>query len=159
MKLTIKKLQDSVWQLFGFQYNQAVTDRDDYRAKMKKRLGSETASQIQDHVDAVLGRSQIDVDPDIMSRREFYELLALEQSIREIADRIDATAVFVDTDSFLSTQDVVPLLDNHSQMPVKNVIKFLAMVRMAEDETDGKRRLIEFLERAIKMGEAVKHDL
>jgi hypothetical protein len=44
-------------------------------------------------------------------------------------------------------------------MPVKNVIKFLAMVRMAEDETDGKRRLIEFLERAIKMGEAVKHDL
>ena len=165
MKLTINKLQDSVWQLFGCQHGQAIADRDDYRAKMERRLGSKTASDIEDHVDAALGRSQIDVDPDIMTRREFYELLALEQTIDEVRQRIDATAVFVDTGSLLPAfglswaEDVVPLLDSHGSMPTENVIKFLAMVKMAEDETDGKRRLVEFLERAVKMGEPIRCEL
>jgi len=161
-RLTIKKLHDATWRIFGFQHTEAIADRDDYRAKLRLRLGSETASQIERHVDAALGRSQIDVDPDIMTRREFYELLALEQSIREIADRISAHAVFVDTGSLLPAfglswaEDVPPLLDDHGSMPTENVVKFLAMVRAAEDESEGKRRLTEFLERAVKAGEPVK---
>ena len=159
MRLTLKKLQDSVWQIFGFQHAEAIADRDNYRAKMEKRLGSKTASQIQEHVDAALGRSQIDVNPAVMSRREFFELLALEKTVQEVKDQIDANAVFVDTDGLLSTKDILPLLDDHGLMPAKNVIKFLAMVRAAENETEGKRRLIEFLERAVKVGEAVKCEL
>ena len=160
MKLTIKTLHQSVWQLFGFQHAEAIADRDDYRAKMEKRLGSETASQIQDHVDAAMGRIHTDtVNPTVMRRREFCELLALEQTIEEIADRIDANAVFFDTDGLLSTKDVAPLLDDHGLMPVKNVKKFLETVKAAEDETEGKRRLIEFLERAVKLDEPIKYDL
>jgi hypothetical protein len=159
MKLTIKKLQDSVWQIFGFQHAEAVADRDNYRTKIEKRLGSETASQIERHVDAALGRSQIDADPDIMTMRQFYELLALEQTIDEVRQRIDANAVFIDTDGLLSTKDILPHLDDHGLMPVKNVIKFLAMVRMAEDETEGRRQLVEFLGKAIKMGEPIRCEL
>ena len=165
MKLIIKKLHNSVWQLFGCQHGQAIADRNDYRAKIEERLGSETASEIQDHVDAAMGRIQIGVDPAIMSRREFYELLALEQTIDEVRQRIDATAVFVDTDSFLPAlgmswaEDVVPLLDDQGSMPTENVVRFLAMVRAAEDESEGRRRLVEFLERAVKAGEPVKCEL
>ena len=136
-----------------------MADRDVYRAKLRLRLGSEAASQIERHVDAALGGSQIDVDPAIMTRRETYELLALEHTIEEIADRIDANAVFFDTDGLLSTKDVAPLLDDHGLMPVKNVKKFLETVKAAEDETEGKRRLIEFLERTVKLGEPMRCDL
>jgi hypothetical protein len=94
-----------------------------------------------------------------MARREFYELLALEQSIREIADQIDANAVFLDTVGLLSTKDIASLLDDHGLMPTENVVKFLETVRMAEDETDSKRRLVEFLERAVKLGEPIRCDL
>jgi len=158
-KLIVKKLHDSVWKIFGCQHEAAVADRDVYRAKLRLRLGSEAASQIQDHVDAALGRIQTDVDPDIMTMRQFYELLALEKTVQEVKDQIDATAVFFDTDGFLSTKDVVLLLDGHGFMPTENVVKFLAMVRAADDETEGRRRLVEFLERAIKVGEAVRCDL
>ena len=165
MKLTIKTLHQSVWHLFGFQHAEAIADRDDYRAKLRLRLGPEIASQIQRHVDAAMKRIQIVVDPAIMSRREFYELLALEQTIDEVRQRIDATAVFVDTDSFLPAlgmswaEDVVPLLDDQGSMPTENVVRFLAMVRAAEDESEGRRRLVEFLERAVKAGEPVKCEL
>jgi len=93
MRLKLETLYQSVWQLFGFQHTEAIADRDDYRAKMEKRLGSGVALDIQRHVDAAMKRIQIDaVDPTVMTRREFYELLALEQSVREIAHQIDATA-------------------------------------------------------------------
>ena len=101
MKLLIKKLYDASWQLFGFQFEAAVAERDHFQSEMKTNLGSETASQIKRHVDAAIGRIQTDVNPAIMTRREFYELLALEQTIEEIADRIDANAVFFDTDGLL----------------------------------------------------------
>jgi len=159
-KLTIKNLHDSVWQIFGFQYDEAVADRDDYRAKLRLRLGSGIASQIQDHVDAAMKRIQIDaVDLDIMTMRQCYELLALEKTVQEVKERIDANAVFVDTDGLLSTKDIAPLLDDHGLMPTENVVKFLAMVRAADDETEGRRRLVEFLERAVKMGEPIRCDL
>ena len=121
MRLIIKKLHDASWRLFGFQHTEAIANRDDYRARMELRLGHNTASQIQDHVDAALGRSQIDVDPDIMTMRQFYELMALEMAIQEIKERIDANAVFVGSDGLLSTNDVVPLLDSHGSMPTENV--------------------------------------
>ena len=158
MRLKLETLYDSVWQLFGSQHAEVVADRDDYRAKMKKRLGQD-ALKIQRHVDAALGRIQIDVNPAVMSRREFFELLALEKTVQEVKDQIDANAVFLDTDGLVSTNDVVPLLDDHGSMPVQNVKKFLTMVKTAEDETEGKRRLIEFLERAVKAGEAIRCDL
>jgi hypothetical protein len=95
----------------------------------------------------------------------FSDPVALEQTIDEVRQRIDATAVFVDTGSLLPAlgiswaEDVVPLLDDHGSMPVQNVVKFLAMVEVAEDETEGKRRLIEFLERAVKLDEPIRRDL
>ena len=160
MKLLIKKLHDATWRIFGLQHTEAIADRDNYRAKLKLRLGREIASQIQDHVDAALGRIQADVDPDIMTMRQFYELLALEKTVQEVKDQIDATAVFLDTDGLLSwSEDVAPLLDDHGQMPTENVVKFLSMVKAAEDETEGRRRLIEFLERAVKLDEPIKCDL
>ena len=159
MRLTIKKLHNTTWQIFGFQHAEAVADRDSYRAKMELRLGSETASQIERHVDAALERIQTDFNPAVMTRREFYELLALEQTVQEIKERIDAHAVLSDKDGLLSTKDVLPLLDDHGLMPVKNAIKLLAMVKAAEDETEGRRRLVEFLTMAVELGGPIRCDL
>jgi hypothetical protein len=105
-----------------------------------------------------------------MKMPEFYELLAAEMALQEIADRISANALFVDfDDGFLPSlgfswkDTVLPLLDgqqNPGKMAVENVEKFLGMVRMTEvsadtisDDFRGKRRkLIGFLERAVKVG-------
>jgi len=87
-----KNLRNAAWTVFGFQYHQAVTDRDELRADIEKQLGCEMASQIERHVDVALGRFPVvgQPNPAIMKRPEFYDLLALELAVLEIADRIEA---------------------------------------------------------------------
>jgi len=177
--LRIKSLYDAAWTVFRFQHDLAVADRDDYQTRMKRRLGYETASEIQSHVDAALSRIQMDVvNPNITAKREFYELLALEKVLEEITSRIEANAVFYDPDHrLLSTlglswrRDVLRLLDGQESpgsMPVANVKTFLGMVRGAEQQVPvelseeiadhfrrKRRELVGFLERAVKMGEPI----
>ena len=180
-QLKIETLFNAAWEVFGFQHAQVVADRDDFQAGIERRLGQDVAAQIQLHVDSAMGRGQTDtVNPTIMAMRETYELLALEQTIDEVRQRIDANAVFVDPGSLLPIfglswhQDVMPLLDGQKSpgsMPIENVRKFLAMVRGAtqrvpsEEGIDGpanddyfrkwRRDLIEFLERAVKFAEPI----
>jgi len=169
-KLHIMKLYDAAWKVFRFQWDEAVTARDDYKTRMKQRLGYETASDIQRHVDLALERLQANnvPNPRIMTMREFYELLALEKVLEEIACRIEANAKFSDPGSLLPTlglswlRDVLPLLEgqqNPGYMPLENVKKFLGMVGSAEETADHFRKLrqelIEFLERAVRMGEPI----
>lgn len=145
VKLRIKKLYDAAWNVFRFQYNLAVADRDDYQSRMKHRLDQKVASEIQLHVDAAIGRIQVDglPNPQIMTKREFYELLALEKTIEEIADRIEANAKFSESGSLLPTlglswqEDILPLINGQQSpgyMPLENVKKFLGMVRNAEQQ-------------------------
>ena len=133
--LKIETLFDAAWTIFGFQCNELVADRDRFRAEIERRLGLEVASDIQRHVDGALGRIQIDsVNPEIIVRREFIELVALEKALEEVQRRIDANAVFYDLDhGVLATlgmswhQDVLRLLDGQESpghMPHKNVRKF-----------------------------------
>ena len=97
-ELHIKALHDATWQLFGFQFEAAVADRDNYRARIERRLGQDVAAQIQLHVDVSLGRRlniSSDVpNPKIMLMREYYELLGFEMAIQEIERRINANALF-----------------------------------------------------------------
>ena len=87
-----------VWKLFGFQHDEAIRIRDDYRAKMRLRLGEEMASEVERHVDVALGRVQSDAGPTpkVMIMREFYHLLGLEMAVDEIERRINATAGCLD---------------------------------------------------------------
>ncbi len=187
-KLRIKKLHEGVWKIFGFQFNQAVAARDDYQTRMKQRLGQETASEIQRYVDVAIGRYQADDLPNsrIMTMREFYELLALELAVQEIASRIEANALFVDSNGLLPTlglswrEDILPLINGQQSpgyMTIENVEKFLGMVNNAEqrfpsrEEIEGstdeiadyyrkrRRELVKFLEKAIRLGEPVYCDL
>ena len=186
IEFRIESLYDSAWKVFGFQYDQFVADRDAFRAGIERRLGHDVAAQIQLHVDVSLGRrlnTSSDVpNPKIMIIREYYELLALEEALKEIERRISANAVFHDPDHDLlptlglSWQDVLPLLDGRKSpgcMSPENVKKFLRMVRTAEQrvpagaEIQGsdeeiadyfckwRRQLTEFLERAVKLRETV----
>lgn len=174
-KLLIKTLYRSVWSIFGFQHQAAVEEQKRFRSDIEKRLGQDTALKIQRHVDVALGRIQADEGPNpaIMAMSEFFDLLAVEMALQEMADRISANAIFVDSDDRLLPSlglswqdDILPLLDgqqNPGKMPVKNVKKFLGMVRMTEgsaeeisDDFRGKRReLVGFLERAVKVGEPI----
>jgi len=108
-ELRIKGLHDATWQLFGFQFEAAVADRDNYRARIERRLGQDVAAQIQLHVDASLGRRvniSSDVpNPKIMLMREYYELLGFEMAIQEMERRINANATFYDADHGLRRTD------------------------------------------------------
>ena len=121
-------------------------------------------------------------NPKIMIMREYYELLGLEKALQEIERRIDANAIFYDPGSLLPTlglswhQDVLRLLDGQvspGYLSVFNVKQFLRMVNdaeqrvPAEDGIEGsaeemaayfrkwRQELVEFLERAVKVGEAI----
>ena len=89
----VNRLGNAAWKIFGFQFDAAVAERDDLLATIERRLGQEVASQIQRHVNIAVGKIQADAQPNpaVMKLPEFYELLALELAIKEIADRIDAT--------------------------------------------------------------------
>jgi hypothetical protein len=184
VELRIESLYRAAWAVFQCQHAQIVVDRDRFRTRLQRRLGQEVASDIQLHVDISLGQ-RLNVFPDvpnpkIMLMREYYELLGLETALQEIERRIDANAIFHDPGSLLPTlglswqQDVLRLLDGQvspGYMPPKNVKKFLGMVSHAEQRVpaeDGieaeemaayfhkwRRELIEFLERAVKVGEPV----
>jgi hypothetical protein len=54
--LRIDTLYEGGWKLFGFQHQQLIADRDRYVARLQRRLGSEMAEKIAQHVDASLGR-------------------------------------------------------------------------------------------------------
>lgn len=85
-------LRNAAWKVFGFQHAEAVADRDQYLAALQRRLGSEVASEVKHHVDVALGRlpAVSQPNPAIMKMPEFYDLLAAEMAVRDIADRIDA---------------------------------------------------------------------
>ncbi len=172
-KLCIETLHRSVWKIFGFQHEEAVADREFLLTEIGQNLGPKMASEIQHHVDVALGRIQADEGPNphVTAMPEFFDLLAAEMAVREVADRISANAIFVDSDDgFLPTlgmswkDDVLPLLDGQKspgQMSVQNVQKFLEMVRNTEgsDETISddvrkrRRELVAFLEKTVNLGE------
>ncbi len=179
-QLTIQSLYDATWNTYGPDYLLTIANREHVRSEINRRLGQEMASEIQRHVDVALKRIQAAYvpNPRIMKPREFYDLLAMEMGIQELECRIKDGCIFVDGDDLLPTlalswwDDVLPLLqgqENPGYMPVKNVKRFLEMVRGADqrlpsgdqnsditDHFQGKRReLTGFLERAVRMGEAV----
>jgi predicted lipid carrier protein YhbT len=87
-----------VWKVFGFLHKQAIADRDRLKSEIEERFGSETASEIQFYVDVALGRLQAYAlpNPKIIAMREFYELMAAEMTVQDVAGRIEAAAVFLD---------------------------------------------------------------
>lgn len=185
--LRIDTLYDGAWRLFGFQFDQLVADRDQYLARLQHRLGHEMAEEIRQHVDISLGRTLAIPDrrnPEILTMREFDDLWQKEKTIEEVERRIEANAIFYDSDYGLLRilglswgQDVLRLLDGKTSpgyMPLKNVQKFLATVRSAtqrikgEDASDEdvvkffrerRRELIQFLQRVLQVGEPLYCDL
>jgi len=185
--LRIDTLYHGSWKIFGFQFAQLVADRDRYRAKLQRRLGLDMADDIQRHVDISLGRILAipDLrDPEIMTMKEFYELWTMEKTLETIERRIEFNAVFCDPDhELLATlglswgQDVLRLLDGKTSpgyMPVGKVRNLLAAVRSATQRIEGddasdehvidfyrkwRRELIDFLVRAVQVGEPLYCDV
>jgi hypothetical protein len=175
-------LYEGGWKLFGFQHKQLTADRDRYVAKLQRLLGHEMAERICQHVDVSCGRLlplPEFRDPDIMAMKEFFELLALDRSLLDIKRQVETNAVFYDshlellTTLGISDQDVRSLIDGHHSpgyLPVENVRKLMAMVlgakqRIIGDQDDvkfyrtRKRELIQFLQRALLVGEPLCCDL
>jgi hypothetical protein len=174
VKLCIESLYRAVWTVFSFQHEEAVVEQDSLLTEIGESLGQETALEIQRHVGVALGQIQSDETPNpaIMAMPEFYGLLAAEMAVQEITDRISANAVFVDSDDGLlpslglSWRDVLPFLDGQKspgQMSVENVKEFLGIVRNTKasaeaisDDVWGRRQeLVEFLGKAMKVGEPI----
>lgn len=184
-ELRIESLYGRGWNLHGDEHRQAIADRDHFQTEMRNRLGPEVAAEIQHHVDAALGRLLADILPDLdpAAERAFHQLRALEMAMVEIEGQIESKCVFFDPYSANGLlpalglswwADVLPLLpENPGYMPVENVLKFLGMVKNADqrllsgeagEETakDFRKRreeLIEFLEKAVELREAVWCDL
>jgi hypothetical protein len=168
-QLCIESLYRAAWTVFSFQHDEALADRDELLTEIEESLGPNVASDIQRHVGVALGRIQADETPNpaVTAMSEFFDLLAAEMAVQEIADRISANAVFIDSDDGLLPwkDNVLPLLDgrNPGKMAVENVKKVLRMVRMTDgsadefsDDVQGKRReLVGFLERAVKVQEPI----
>jgi hypothetical protein len=179
--LRIESELDRAWEVHGDEYRQAVADRDHFASETRDRLGPDVAAQVQFHVDATMGRLLGDdlADLDPAAERRCHELRALEMAVVEIEARIESAAVFYD--SYVGGlfpmswwRNVVPLLpETPGLMPVENVKKFLELVRgadqrlpsgdggeeTAEDFRERRRELVEFLERAVKLGEVIWCDL
>jgi hypothetical protein len=172
----IEVLYHGAWQLFGWQVQQLGKNRDTYLARLKRRLGSEMAEKIVQHVEVSCGRLlplPKFRDPDIMTMPEFFGLLALERSLLEIKRRIEENAVFYDfhlellTTLGISEQDVQNLIDGQQSpgyLPVENVQKLTAMVLGAKQKVIGdaddrkfyrqrRRELVQFLQRVLLVGE------
>jgi hypothetical protein len=182
-ELRIESEYDLAWKIHGDDHRHAVAARDHFRTQIELRLGPEVASQIQWHVDAAMRRFLADDVPDLdlAAERTFYQLLALERAVIEIEGRIEAGNSFFDpyhVNGLLPTlglswwEDVAPLLDGHENpgyLRPESVVTFLVMVRDADQRlpfgegNEGKadhfprdrRELIEFLERAVRLREAV----
>jgi hypothetical protein len=180
-ELSIESLYDRAWERHGDDYRQAVADRDNFRSESSGRLGPDLASAVQLHVDAALGRLLADDLPalDPAAERAYHQLRALERAVMEIEGQIEVGNTFFDPyigGLFPMSwwERVLPLLpENPGYMPVKNVVEFLEMVKnadqrlpsgedneeMADDFRKRRQELIEFLERAVELGEAVWCDL
>lgn len=184
-ELTIESELDRAWKLHGDDHRRAVAARDHFRSQTANRLGPELASETEGHVDVALKRFLADdvPNPRMMKVRESYELLALEMAVEEIERRIEAISVFFDpynANGLLPTlgmswwDDVAPMLhENPGFLCPENVVKFLAMVKNAEQRLPSgegnegnadhfrrdRRELIEFLEKAVKLREAIWCDL
>ena len=180
-ELRIESEYDRAWEIHGDEYHHAVADRDNFQSETPDRLWPEVAAAVQRHVDVALGRLLADALPDLdpAAERAFQQLLALERAVVEIEGRVEARAVYFDPyneNGLLPAlglswwNDVVPLLpENPGYMGPEIVRSFLGMVTVADqrlprgeegDETAEefrKRRqeLVEFLERAIKLKEAI----
>lgn len=121
-------------------------------------------------------------NPRIMRMRNSYDLLGMEMAVQEIERQIESKAVFFDP--YINglfpmslRERVLPLLDGGTSpgyMRPENVVRFLGMVHGADqrlpsgEETNGemadhfrrrRQELMEFLERAVKLGEPVWCDL
>jgi len=179
--LTIESELSRSWEIHGEAHRQAVADRDRLRSETQDRLGPEVAAEVQCRVDIALGRLLADDLPDLdaTAERRFHELLALERAVMEIETRIEDGSTFFDPyigGLFPMSwwRNIMSLLsENPGYMRVKNVEKFVGMVKSADqrlpsgDAGDGtaehfwKRRqeLIEFLGKAVELDEAVWCDL
>ena len=112
---------------------------------------------------------------------EFYELWSIEKTVEDIKRQIDANATFYDpTGELLLTlglswrQDFLRLMDGQMSpgyVPLKNITKFLVMVRKAKQRIRGEDEeivnfyrqwrweLIQFLQRAMQVGEPLFCDV
>lgn len=184
-ELRIESELDQAWKIHGEAHRQAVADRNHLQSDIRDRFGAEVAAEVQRHVDVALGRLLADILPDLdpAAERAFHQLRALEMAMVEIEGQIESKCVFFDPYSANGLlpalglswwADVLPLLpENPGYMPVENVLKFLGMVKNADqrllsgeagEETakDFRKRreeLIEFLEKAVELREAVWCDL
>jgi hypothetical protein len=180
--LRIDTLYHGGWTLFSFQHQQLVADRDRFLAKLQRRLGHEMAEKICQHVEVSCGRLlplPEYRDGDIMTMPEFFELLAMEKSLLNIKRQVEENSVFYDFHLELVTtlgicrHDVQDLIDGQQSpgyLPVENVRKLMAMAARAKQQIVGdaddikfyrKRRkeLIQFLQRALLVGEPLFCDL
>jgi hypothetical protein len=169
-------LYEGAWKLFGFQAQQLTADRDRYLTRLQRRLGSEMAEKIVQHVEVSCGRLLPLAefrDPSVMCMKEFFELLAREKALLDINHQIEGNAIFYDwhhellTTLGISEQDVRRLIDGqHSPgyIGVENVRKLMAMVLGAKQRGVGdaddvrfyrKRRkeLVQYLQRVLLVGE------
>lgn len=180
--LTIESELDRAWRRHGEAHRQAVADRDHFATETQDRFGPVVAAAVQRHVDVALGCLLADdlLDLDPAAERRFHELLALERAVLEIEAKIESGSVFFDPYNEHGLfpmswwRNIMSLLsENPGYMRVKNVEKFVGMVKSADqrlpsgDAGDGtaehfwKRRqeLIEFLGKAVELDEAVWCDL
>ena len=136
--LRIEILYHGAWAIFNFQVQELIADRDRYLARLKRRLGSEMAEKIVQHVEVSCGRLlplPEYRDGDIMTMPEFFELLALEKTLLDIKRRIEENSVFYDfhlellTTLGISEQELQRLIDGQQSpgyLPVENVQKLTA---------------------------------
>ena len=118
-------------------------------------------------------------DPDIMTMPEYCELRAIERTLADITRQIDLNSVFYDsrhellTTIGISRQDMQNLIDGQTSpgyIPCENVEKLLTMVVGAKQQVIGdaddakfyrhkRRELVQFLQRALLVGEPLFCDL
>lgn len=177
-KLTIKSFYDAAWRMYGPQYREAITERNDLLAQVEAVFDPEVVQELQSEIDVALGRIENDElpDPKIITMPEYRELLVAETAIEGIVSRIEDSAIFVDQDGgILQTlglswrQDILPLVHDQKSpgyIEGENVKRFLSLVENAkepllfEDENDGRQRtLIRFLQRAVEARKAIWCDL
>lgn len=181
-RFRIDTLYHGGWTLFSFQHQQLVAERDRYVARLHRRLGHEMAEKICQHVDVSCGRLLPLAefrDPDIMTMPEYCELRAIERTLADITRQIDLNSVFYDsrhellTTLGISRQDMQDLIDGQTfpgYIPCENVEKLLTMVVGAKQQVIGdaddakfyrhkRRELVQFLQRALLVGEPLFCDL
>ncbi len=194
--LTIKLIQEMAERWYGKEIAAAHAERDRFKKAMRRFLGQDRADRIARYVQAAVDPSVESPLPylDAIADKTFFDLLSLELALKEIEGRVDSLSTFFDpctADAVLPTLglswwvDVRPMIEppgHYGQMPVRNVIRFLKMVKQADqcfptrrqieerggtvDRANGmeswhdhfrrqRRQLIDFLDRAIRLKEPI----